>query len=107
MLDHDKYVGRKAALECRAHFDRRDFEAAERACDTAVARGHHQDMWSHFNNRGAVRLMLGRHDEALADFRKATRLNPDSRDARRNYQLAKRIVRDNTQQAGPEQVSML
>lgn len=107
IVNHDRYAARKEALVCRAQFEKRNFEAAERACDTAVRRGSHQDMWSHLNNRGAVRLMLGRHDEALADFRKATRLNPESRDARRNYQLARRIARDKGLQPGAEQVSML
>ncbi len=107
IVNHDRYAARREALVCRAQFQKRNFEAAEQACDIAVKRGAHQDMWSHLNNRGAARLMLGRHEEALADFRKATRLNPESRDARRNYQLARRIVQDNDQQPGLDQVSML
>ena len=107
MLSHNKHVGRTEALVCRAQFEKRDFAAAEHACNVAVQRGRHQDMWSHLNNRGAVRLILGRYDEALADFRKATRLNPDSRDARQNYQLARRIVREGGSQPGLDQVSML
>lgn len=107
IVDHDRYAARKQALVCRAQFQKRDFEAAEQACNIAVQRGAHKDMWSHLNNRGAARLMLGRYDEALADFRKAMRLNPESRDARQNYQLARRIVQDNSEQPGMDQVSML
>ena len=87
----DKHLARSESLTCRAYFQKGEYEAAEPACNTAVERGSKADMWSHLNNRGAVRLALGQHAEAEADFRRAALLNPASRAAKRNLQLAQRF----------------
>ncbi|WP_162846166.1 tetratricopeptide repeat protein [Seongchinamella sediminis] len=91
LVRYDKHLARSQSLSCRAYFQQGDYEAAEPACDIAVERGSQANLWSHLNNRGAVRLALGRIDEAEADFRRAALLNPASRAAKRNLQLAQRL----------------
>lgn len=107
ILGHERYAAASASITCRALFQKQDFGAAEAACNTAVERGNYEAMWSHLNNRGAVRLMLGKYDEALVDLRRASRLNPASRDASRNLRLAKRLQRQQAGEAELQQVSMI
>ena len=78
------------ALVCRARFSQGEYELAERACDAAVEEGGAAAAWRHLNNRGVMRLMLGRSEEALADFRAAERLNPAAGSVRRNLAAAKK-----------------
>jgi len=78
------------ALVCRARFARGEFDLAERACDAAVEEGGGAAAWSHLNNRGVMRLLLGRSEEALADFHAAERLNPAAGSVRRNIAAARR-----------------
>jgi len=107
ILEHSRYVARSQSLSCRAYFQKRDFAAAEQACDTAVERGNPDDVWSHLNTRGAVHLARGRYEEAKADFRKAASLNPASREAKRNLQLARQMQHEQDRVAGLDQISML
>ncbi|TDG11824.1 tetratricopeptide repeat protein [Seongchinamella unica] len=85
----DKHLARSQSLTCRAYMQKGEYETAEPACNTAVARGNEANLWRHLNNRGALRLAQGRYSEAEADFRRAALLNPASRAARHNLQLAK------------------
>ena len=75
-------------LICRAYFQQQDFQAAEQNCDKAVTIGGGASVWSYLNNRGVMRLLLDRPDDALADFRKAAAMNPTERSVRRNMSLA-------------------
>jgi Flp pilus assembly protein TadD len=88
-----RHVGLQAqghALVCKAHFQKRDFVSAEQACDKAVNTGEGSLSWSDVNNRGVMRLMLGRFDDALNDFHQAAVMNPGSRSIHRNISTAKR-----------------
>jgi len=79
-----------SALACRAWYDKGDFERAEQACDQAVQQGGGAAAWSHLNNRGVMRLLLGRTDEAIADFHEAASRNPSARPVHRNLAIAAR-----------------
>ncbi len=57
------------ALICQAHYQKQDYDSAEKFCDKAANTG--RPYWSHFNNRGVMRFKLGHYDAALTDFRQA------------------------------------
>lgn len=57
------------ALICQAHYQKQDYNSAEKSCDKAANTG--KPSWSHFNNRGVMRFKLGQYDAALTDFRQA------------------------------------
>lgn len=78
------------ALVCKAHFKKRNIVAAERACDEAVKNGNEVANWSDLNNRGVMRLLLGKLEKAQKDFQKALVANSSSRAVRRNLNLLKR-----------------
>jgi tetratricopeptide (TPR) repeat protein len=80
-------------LICRAYFQQRDFQVAEQNCDKAVTIGGGASAWNYLNNRGVMRLLLDRPDDALADFRKAAAMNPTERSVRRNMSLAENAQR--------------
>lgn len=72
------------ALLCKAHFQKEAFTEAERACDAAVQEEEEDAHWSHLNNRGVMRLLLGRLDEAEADFESALREKPKAKGVHTN-----------------------
>ncbi|MGI9285933.1 MAG: tetratricopeptide repeat protein [Pseudomonadales bacterium] len=81
------------ALICQAQYQQQDYASAEKSCDIAANTG--RPRWSHFNNRGVMRFMLGRYDEALIDFRQAASImvsasKVQSRSIRSNVTAAKR-----------------
>ncbi len=81
------------ALVCQARYQQQDYVSAEKSCDIAVNTG--RPSWSHVNNRGVMRFMLGRYDEALTDFRHAASIRvsaslQQSRSIRRNVAAAER-----------------
>lgn len=81
------------ALICQAQYQQRDYASAEKSCDIAVNTG--RPSWSHFNNRGVMRFLLGRYSEALTDFRRAasirvTASSEQSRAMRKNASAAQR-----------------
>ena len=81
------------ALVCQAKYQQQDYANAEKSCDMAVNTG--RPSWSHFNNRGVMRFVLGRYEEALADFRQAaaimlTASQQQSRSIRSNVAAAER-----------------
>jgi Flp pilus assembly protein TadD len=83
------------ALVCQALYQKQDYINAEKSCDIAVKEGKPNQ--SHLNNRGVMRFMLGRYDEALRDFRKAVLIvsvdSPSlSKSVRRNLSAAERRV---------------
>jgi len=79
-----------SGLVCRAYYERGDYAAAEAACDTAVALGESNERaWSYLSNRGVMRLLLGRVDEAIHDFEAAERLNPVAWSVHRNLAAAR------------------
>ena len=80
-------------LICRAYFQQHDFQAAEKNCDEAVTIGGGASVWSHLNNRGVMRLLLDRPDDALADFRRAAAMNPGERSLHRNMSLVQESQR--------------
>ena len=79
-------------LVCRAYFAQGDWQRAEPACDAAVEEGGGSAAWSFRNNRGVMRLLQGRTDAAIADFRAAARLQPRSRPVAKNLALAERAA---------------
>ena len=79
-------------LVCRAYFAQEDWRRAEPACDAAVEEGGGNAAWSFRNNRGVMRLLQGRTDEAIADFRAAARLQPRSRSVSKKLALAERTA---------------
>ena len=81
------------ALICQAHYQKQDYVRAEKSCDLAANTG--RPSWNHLNNRGVMRFMLGRYDEALSDFRQAASImlsasSAQSRSIRSNVSAAKR-----------------
>lgn len=81
------------ALICQAHYQKQDYLSAEKSCDVAANTG--RPSWSHLNNRGVMRFMLGRYDEALTDFRQAASImvsasKEQSRSIRSNVSAATR-----------------
>jgi Flp pilus assembly protein TadD len=57
------------ALLCKAQYQKQDYVLAEEHCDKAVNLG--SPNWSNLNNRGVMRFLLGRYQEALTDFTQA------------------------------------
>ncbi|MDZ7785173.1 MAG: tetratricopeptide repeat protein [Halioglobus sp.] len=88
-LRRDAYRADGNALVCRARYEKGDYAAAEQACDTAVRLGSGPQVWSHLNNRGVMRLLLGRVEEALQDFEAAADLNPQAWSIHRNIDAAR------------------
>ena len=80
-------------LICRAYFLQQNFQAAEQNCDRAVRAGGTASAWSHLNNRGVMRLLLDRPDDALVDFRRAAAIKPGKRSVHRNLSLAQDALR--------------
>ena len=81
------------ALVCQARYQQQDYVSAEKSCDAAINTG--KPSWSHVNNRGVMRFMLGRYDEALTDFRHAASIMvsaslQQARSIRRNVTAAQR-----------------
>ena len=58
------------ALLCKAQYQKQGYVLAEEHCDKAVNLG--SPSWSNLNNRGVMRFLLGRYDEALTDFTQAS-----------------------------------
>lgn len=87
-------------LACRAWFELEDFASAQQACDAAVREGGGASAWSHLNNRGVMRLMLGEVEAALADFNAAAELNPVAGPVRRNLALAREARDSGAKSAG-------
>ncbi len=77
-------------LICRAYYQRGDYAAAEQACDRAVAVGSNNSAWSYLNNRGVMRLLQGKLEDALADFSAAAGRNPSARSVKSNLQVVRR-----------------
>ncbi len=69
-LQRRSYRGQGHALLCRAQYQKQDFVLAEAHCDQAVELGGIN--WSNLNNRGVMRFLLGRYEEALSDFDRAS-----------------------------------
>lgn len=82
------------SLMCRAYFLKRDFAKAEEACDAAVLAEGEERNWSHLNNRGVMRLMLGQLNAALDDFQEAAELKPRASAVRKNAVIAEREQRN-------------
>lgn len=78
------------ALLCKAYFQLEAFAQAEQACDSAVYAGEEGANWSHLNNRGVMRMLLGRLGEAAEDFKSALHEKPKNRDVLRNRALLER-----------------
>ena len=78
------------SILCRAYYQQGDFSLAEQACTQALELGAAGVAWSNFNNRGVMRLLQGRYEEAIADLRSARRSNPAAKAVRRNLQLAEK-----------------
>jgi Flp pilus assembly protein TadD len=57
------------AILCKAQHQKQDYMLAEEHCDQAVKQGGPN--WSNLNNRGVMRFLLGRYDDALTDFNHA------------------------------------
>src|SRR6056297_281511 len=81
------------AVVCRAWYEKGEYHKAERACDAAVQLDGAALAWSHLNNRGVMRLLLGRVDEALADFHAAASKNPQAWSVRRNLAASEEAQR--------------
>lgn len=81
---HDTYRAQGYSLICRAWYEKGDFHKAERACDSAVQLGGGSLAWSHLNNRGVMRLLVGRTGEAMRDFQAAALRNPTAWSVHRN-----------------------
>jgi len=88
-LRRDIYRADGNALVCRARYEKGDYTGAERACDEAVQLGGGPQAWSHLNNRGVMRLLQGRAEDALADFEAAAVLNPMASSVHRNIEAAR------------------
>jgi tetratricopeptide (TPR) repeat protein len=80
-----------SSILCRAHFQQNEFLAAEEACTRALDMGGSAGAWSDLNNRGVMRMLQGRFDDAVEDFETAIRSNPRAREARRNLTLAREL----------------
>ncbi len=78
-------------LICQAYRDKGEYAKAEQACNEAVNLDGSALNWSYLNNRGVMRLLLGRNDAALEDFRQAAVINPNSRKVRRNMSVALKV----------------
>lgn len=78
-------------LICQAYRDKGEYSKAEQACNEAVNLGGSALNWSYLNNRGVMRLLLGRNDAALEDFRQAAVINPNSRKVRKNMSVALKV----------------
>jgi len=95
-MRHEVARAQAHALMCKAHYQASDYVSAERSCDLAVTTGHPN--WSHFNNRGVMRFMLKRYEEALNDFSRAASLallpatNSQSRKISKNVYAAQRRI---------------
>ena len=68
-LQRPNLQSRGHALLCRAQYQKQDYALAEEHCDKAVNLG--SPNWSNLNNRGVMRFLLGRYNEALTDFTQA------------------------------------
>ena len=96
-MRHKVAIAQAHALICKAHYQTHDYLSAEKSCDLAVTTG--RPNWSHVNNRGVMRFMLGRYDDALKDFsRAASRAlihasHSQSRSIRKNIAAAQRGIR--------------
>jgi Flp pilus assembly protein TadD len=78
------------SILCRAHYQQGVFDLAEQACTQALALGGDGAAWSNLNNRGVMRMLQGRYEEAIADLRSARRSNPTAKAVRRNLLLAEK-----------------
>jgi Flp pilus assembly protein TadD len=106
-LSRDSMRAEGLALICKAHFQNGDYLAAEQACDKAVNTAGNNSKWSYLNNRGVMRLLLGRLDSAQADFQQAIRRNPISRDVHRNMSVVKRLQREDAEASANSLLSAL
>jgi Flp pilus assembly protein TadD len=86
-LRRDGQRAQAHAVVCRAHYELGDFESALEACDAAVKLGSDARSWSYLNNRGVMHLLLGRLEDAKADFEAAAASNPAAWSVRRNLAL--------------------
>lgn len=89
-LRHTSYKAAGYDLVCRAHYQLGDYATAEEACSRAVSLGGGASAWSYVNNRGVMRLVQGKVQEALTDFEQAASLNPKAISVRKNAELARR-----------------
>ncbi|PCI62247.1 MAG: hypothetical protein COB37_07205 [Kordiimonadales bacterium] len=66
---------------CAVDYARGDYEAAEDACNKAIA--NNRTYWRAYVNRSNVRVALGQNDLAMADAEKAASLKPANRIVKR------------------------
>lgn len=71
---------------CAGYAAKRDVERALPACDQAVGAG--ETDWRAFNNRGNVHLIRGAYDQAIDDYRRAIKLDPNAGVVLHNLDLA-------------------
>lgn len=81
---HATYQAQGYSLICRAWYEKGDYHKAERACDIAVQLDSGTLAWSHLNNRGVMRLLVGNTGDAVSDFHAAARRNPTAWAVHRN-----------------------
>lgn len=62
------------ALICQAYFQTGDYVRAEQACDQAVATAG-EDNAQYLYNRAAMRLLVGRIGEAVADLKRVSAMD--------------------------------
>ena len=95
-MRHQVAQAQAHTLMCKAHYQKQDYLSAEKSCDLAVTTDRLN--WSHLNNRGVMRFMLGRYDEALNDFSHAGAIallpasTSQSRSIRNNVSAAQRHI---------------
>lgn len=77
------------ALICQAYFQTGDYVRAEQACDLAVATAHEPN-GQYLYNRAIMRLLLGRVDEAIADFKRVSVMNSQVAVSRADFSVAGR-----------------
>jgi len=79
-----------------AEYQKHDYISAEKSCDLAVKSD--RPNWSHYNNRGVMRFMLGDYEAALGDFRRAASFalmpgsKSESRSIRKNVYATEKIL---------------
>ncbi len=88
MKRHLSKRNRATALNnlCAGYTAKRDVERALSACNDAI--GTSDTDWRAFNNRGNVHLTRGAYDEAITDYRRAIKLDPNAGVILHNLDLA-------------------
>ncbi|MEH6593846.1 MAG: hypothetical protein V7746_26500 [Halioglobus sp.] len=78
------------ALLCKAQHQKQDYVLAEEHCNQAV--NLDSPNWSNLNNRGVMRFLLGRYEEALIDFNQAASIMMLSASKSQNRSVRKNIA---------------